>query len=258
MNELLTERRGSIAVFTLNRPDSLNAFNTGLLQALQRGLDEVARDRTVRALVLTGAGGRAFSAGADLKERRTMSEEEVRAFVPLIRDTFTRIANLPQPTVAAVNGFAFGGGTELALACDLRVVDAGAVMGLTEVTLAIIPGAGGTQRLPRLIGVARAKQMILTGEKINAEEAWRIGLANSIAGPEGALEAAVSLAERIARNGPVAVRAAKRAIDRGMDLPMEEALDLELACYQDVIPTTDRREALVAFAEKRAPQYRGE
>lgn len=258
MTDLLIHRQGDVVVLTLNREAHLNAFDTGLLTALQEALAGIRGDRSVRAVVLTGAGSKAFSAGADLKERRTMSEEQVRAFVPRIRDAFTRVAELPQPTIAAVNGVAFGGGTELALACDLRVLASHAVMGLTEVTLAIIPGAGGTQRLPRLIGVSRAKELILTGRRVNAEEALRIGLAHRIAGPEGALAAALEIAGRIAANGPVAVRAAKRAIDRGVELPMAQALDHELACYQDVIPTADRAEALRAFAEKRPPVYRGE
>jgi len=258
MDELLIERRSHVAVLTLNREAHLNAFNTGLLNALRAGLASIRGDRDVRAVVFTGAGSKAFSAGADLKERLGMTQDQVRAFVPLIRDTFTEVAELPQPTVAAINGFAFGGGTELALACDLRVVASHAVMGLTEVTLAIIPGAGGTQRLPRLIGVARAKELILTGQKIDAAEAHRIGLANRVAGPEGALANALDLAERIARNGPVAVRAAKRAIDKGVEMEVTDGLDYELRCYQEVIPTADRREALVAFHEKRAAVYRGE
>ena len=186
-----------------------------------------------------------------------MPPDRVPAFVKNIRKTMDDVESLPQPTIAVVNGFAFGGGTELLLACDLRVAAAHAQFGLTETTLAIIPGAGGTQRLPRLIGRSRAKDLILTGRKIDATEAERIGLVNRLAPAEKLREAALELAHAIAANGPVAVRAAKEAVDRGGELPMQQGLEVEARCYERVLPTQDRLEALAAFAEKRAPHYLG-
>lgn len=187
-----------------------------------------------------------------------MPTERVPDFVRNIRGLMDDVENLPQPTIAAVNGFAFGGGTELMLACDLRVAIPEAKFGLTETTLAIIPGAGGTQRLPRLIGKSRAKDLILTGRRLGAAEAAGMGLVNRVAGPEGLAACATEVAEAIAANGPVAVRAAKAAVDQGCEVPLEQGLKIEAACYERVIPTQDRLEALAAFAEKRPPVYRGE
>ena len=187
-----------------------------------------------------------------------MPDELVPRFVENIRGLMDDVEAMPQPTIAVIGGFAFGGGLELAMACDLRVVATHAQMGLTEVSLAIIPGAGGTQRMPRLIGKSRAKELILTGRRIDAAEAERYGLANRVA-PEGELqETALEIARSIAGNGPIAVRAAKDAIDRGVELPIELALEHEASCYQRVLGTTDRLEALAAFAEKRKPAYTGE
>ena len=179
-------------------------------------------------------------------------------FVRNIRALMDDVEALPQPTIAVVNGFALGGGTELMLACDLRVAAAHAQMGLTETTLAIIPGAGGTQRLPRLVGKSRAKDLILTGRKIDAGEAERIGLVNRVAPAVGLRARALELAACIAANGPVAVRAAKAAIDQGCEVSLAEGLEIEARCYERVLPTRDRLEALAAFAEKRRPVYQGE
>ena len=221
-------------------------------------LSDLREDLSLRCILITGAGEKAFCAGADLKERKTMPTERVPDFVRNIRGLMDDVEAMPQPTIAAVNGFAFGGGTELLLSCDLRVVANHAQLGLTETTLAIIPGAGGTQRMPRLIGKSRAKDLILTGRRIDAAEAERIGLANRVA-PEGELlTIAMEVAERIASNGPVAVRAAKEAIDVGCELPQAEGLEVEARCYDKVIPTSDRLEALAAFSEKRKPVFKGE
>jgi enoyl-CoA hydratase/carnithine racemase len=187
-----------------------------------------------------------------------MPAERVPLFVKNIRALMDDVAALPQPTIGVVNGVAFGGGTELLLACDLRIAAAHAELGLTEVSLAIIPGAGGTQRLPRLIGRTRAKELILTARKIGAAEAERIGLVNRVAPLEGLRATALAVARSIAANGPVAVRAAKDAIDGGADLPLAAGLEHEARCYERVLPTQDRLEALAAFAEKRKPVYRGE
>jgi enoyl-CoA hydratase/carnithine racemase len=253
----LCERDGDVVTITLNRPEVMNCLSFPALKRLRSLCDELRRDTSVRAILITGAGDKAFCAGADLKERKTMPPERVPVFVKNIRRLMDDVEALPQPTIALVNGVAFGGGTELLLACDLRIAAPHAQLGLTEVSLAIIPGAGGTQRLPRLIGRARAKELILTARKIDAAEAERIGLVNRIA-PAGKLrEVGLEVARQIAANGPVAVRAAKRAIDEGGDLPLSNGLEVEARCYDLVLPTQDRLEALAAFAEKRPPRYRG-
>lgn len=254
---LTVERDGGFAVVTLNRPQRMNALSRALIAEIGAAFTALGAERDVRVIILTGSGDKAFCAGADLKERKTMPPARVPDFVRNIRRTMDDVEALPQPTIAVVNGFAFGGGTELLLACDLRVAAAHAQFGLTETTLAIIPGAGGTQRLPRLVGRSRAKDLILTGRKLDAVEAERIGLVNRIA-PAGKLaETAVELARTIAANGPVAVRAAKAAIDSGCEEPLTKGLEIEARCYERVLPTQDRLEALAAFAEKRKPSYQG-
>jgi len=251
------ERDGDVVTLTIQREEVMNCLSFPTLKRLRTLFYELAQDLSVRAVLVTGAGERAFCAGADLKERRTMPADRVPRFVENIRRTMDDLEALPQPTIGVVNGFAFGGGTELLLACDLRIAAPHAKLGLTETSLAIIPGAGGTQRLPRLIGKARAKDLILTARRLDAAEALEFGLLNRIA-PEGRLmEAARELAAGIARNGPVAVRAAKRAVDEGCERSLAEGLEVEAACYAETLPTQDRLEALAAFAEKRPPRFTG-
>lgn len=257
--ELVTVRRedGGIVWLTIERPEVMNCLSFPTLKRLRSVCAELARDLSIRCVLVTGSGDKAFCAGADLKERKTMPAERVPVFVKNIRRTMDDVAALPQPTVAVINGVAFGGGTELALACDLRVCAPHAQLGLTETTLAIIPGAGGTQRLPRLVGTSRAKDLILTGRKLDAVEAERIGLVNRVAAAGQLAETARELARSIAANGPVAVRAAKAAIDDGGEHALVEGLEIEARCYERVLPTQDRLEALAAFAEKRKPKYEG-
>lgn len=251
------ERDGGIVTLTINRPEVMNCLSFPTLKRLRSLCHELKSDLSVRAILITGAGEKAFCAGADLKERKTMAPERVPVFVRNIRATMDDVEALPQPTIGLINGVAFGGGTELLLACDIRIAATHAQLGLTETSLAIIPGAGGTQRLPRLIGRARAKELILTARRIDAIEAERIGLVNRIA-PAGKLrETGLEVARAIAANGPVAVRAAKQAIDVGCERPMAEGLEVEARCYELVLPTRDRLEALAAFAEKRAPRFVG-
>lgn len=251
------QRDGDVLWLTIQRPEVMNCLSFPTLRRLRTLFEDIAKDTTLRAILLTGSGEKAFCAGADLKERKTMPAERVPIFVKNIRRTMDDLAALPQPTIGVVNGVAFGGGMELLLACDLRVCAPHAQFGLTETSLAIIPGAGGTQRLPRLIGRARAKELILTARRFDAIEAERIGVVNRIA-PQGKLaETAREVAQSIAANGPVAVRAAKAAIDEGCERPIEAGLEIEARCYERVLPTQDRLEALAAFAEKRKPNYAG-
>ncbi len=256
--ELVTmERDGDLVWLTISRVDVMNCLSFPTLKRFRTLLAELRDDLSIRAILITGAGEKAFCAGADLKERRTMDPELVPVFVMNIRGLMDDVEAMPQPTIAVINGFAFGGGTELMLACDLRIATESARFGLTEVSLAIIPGAGGTQRLPRLIGKSRAKDLILTGRRLDAVEAGSMGLVNRVA-EEGALrEDALVLAGSIAANGPVAVRAAKAAIDGGLELSQKLGLELEAQCYSLTLPTLDRLEALAAFGEKRKPVFRG-
>jgi enoyl-CoA hydratase/carnithine racemase len=250
-------REGDVVTLTIERPEVMNCLSFPTLRRFRTLLEELREDLTIRAILIRGAGEKSFCAGADLKERKTMPVERVPHFVRNIRALMDDVESMPQPTVAVVNGFAFGGGMELLLACDLRVARPSARFGLTETSLAIIPGAGGTQRLPRLVGKAVAKDLILTARRFDGEEALRLGLVNRLA-PEDGLEAtARELALAIAANGPVAVRAAKRAIDLGSELPQCQGLEVESECYGLVLETEDRLEALAAFAEKRPARFTG-
>ncbi|MFE1631178.1 enoyl-CoA hydratase-related protein [Brevibacillus reuszeri] len=258
-NTVRFERDGHIGIITLDRPDELNALNYETLSCLGEFIEQVRLDSKEIRVVVVKAEGRAFCAGADLKERRTLNEQQVRRNVRKIRDVFTALERLPQPTIAMINGFAFGGGFELALACDFRYAVAEAKMGLTEVSLGIIPGAGGTQRLSRLIGPSKAKELILTARKITAADALALGFVNGVAEDLDQLEAmAMGLANEILANAPLAVYQAKSAIDRGSSVDLQTGLDVETMCYEVIIPTKDRLEALEAFREKRKPVFLGE
>lgn len=258
MKEFRVERRGTVEIWTIDGEARRNSITTGMLRELRELLSRATQDRSLRCIVVTGAGDKAFCAGADLKERARMNDGEVHAFHEGLRSAFRGIEEAPQPFVAALNGAALGGGLELALACDLRVASESAQLGLPEVSLGIIPGGGGTQRLARLVGVARAKDLVLTARRVGAGEALAMGLVARTAPPERLLDEAIALAGQVAGNAPVSLRQAKRAIDGGFHLPLEEALDLENRMYQDCLGTRDRLEALRAFAEKRPPAFTGE
>lgn len=248
---------GSIVKLTLNRSEAANALSSKLISDLTVALDDTAAQGDVRCIILTGTGEKAFCAGADLKERLAMTEEEVPLAVAKIGALTAKIASMPIPVVAALNGVAFGGGLEIALACDIRIASNSIQVGLTETGLGIIPGAGGTQRLPRLIGEGNAKNMILRAKRISATEAYRIGLLQEIY-PQDELETmAYQISHEIARNGPIAVVQAKQAINDGMQVPLDEGLTIEKSCYQTTIATVDRVEGLRAFQEKRPPVYIG-
>jgi enoyl-CoA hydratase/carnithine racemase len=259
MESLCVERRDNgIVIVTINRPERRNALDRPTLAAGRQLIRDIHYDKSARVLIVTGAGDKAFCAGADLKEREHMTMVEVRQYIRYIRDTFTEVENLPIPVIAAINGVSMGGGTELALACDIRVIDPEAKMALNETSLAIIPGGGGTVRLPRLVGRGRAKDIILTARWVEAEEALSIGLAQRISPKGEALEHAIGIAEQIINNGPVAITQAKYVINRGLEVPLEDALQMESDAYEVCIPTQDRVEALNAFKEKRRPEFRGE
>jgi len=256
--EFRVERHGGIEIWTIDGETRRNSISTAMLAALNALLSRARGDGALRSVVITGAGDKAFCAGADLKERARMSEAEVHAFHAGLRQALRAIEEAPQIFVAALNGAALGGGLELAIACDLRIAADAAQMGLPEVSLGIIPGGGGTQRLARLVGVARAKDLVLTARRISAAEALALGLVARIAPPQRLREEALAYAGEVARNAPISLRQAKRAIDGGFHLPMDEALALENRMYQDCLGTKDRLEALRAFAEKRPPVFTGE
>jgi enoyl-CoA hydratase/carnithine racemase len=259
MESLCVERRDDgIVIVTINRPERRNALDRPTLAAGRQLIRDIHYDKSARVLIVTGAGDKAFCAGADLKEREHMTMVEVRQYIRYIRDTFTEVENLPIPVIAAINGVSMGGGTELALACDIRVIDPDARMALNETSLGIIPGGGGTVRLPRLVGRGRAKDIILTARWVPAEEALSIGLVQRMSPKGKALEHAIGIAEQIINNGPIAITQAKYVINRGLEVPLDEALQMESDAYEVCIPTKDRVEALAAFKEKRKPEFRGE
>ncbi len=252
------ERRGALAIWTIDRPERRNALARASVRALGHLAREAAADRSLRAIIIAGRGGQAFSSGADLKERRGMDEEEVRDFLSLYRVCFGAIDRLPIPVVAAIDGVALGGGLELALACDFRVASRDATLGLTETSLGIIPGAGGTQRLARAVGGARAKELIVFGRRIDAAQALAIGLVNALADPdESAIVAAERFVAPLLAAAPIAIAAALEAVDAAADLCLEDGLALERRAYERTLASSDRLEALAAFAEKRAPVFRG-
>ncbi len=256
-NVLQMETADQVAVITLNRPEVMNSINFELLKTLQDVIWQIRFQKDIRAVIITGAGEKAFCAGADLKERAGMTQEEVKKYIYTIRTLFTEIESLNKPVIAAVNGVALGGGTELLLACDIRIASMNATMGLTETRLAIIPGAGGTQRLPRLIGRGKAKELILTGRRVDAKETHAIGLVNSICEPELLMDEARKMAAMICEGGPIAIEQAKYAIDAGLETDLHTGLSIESNAYWITIPTEDRTEGLAAFREKRKPVYKG-
>jgi enoyl-CoA hydratase/carnithine racemase len=249
---------GTVAEIVLDRPEAMNAISTALARALTETCAQIAADRQVRAVVLSAAGDRAFCVGADLKERAQMTDADLIRQRPVFRAAFGAVLGLPQPAIAAVHGYALGGGLELALSCDLIVADETAVFGLTETTVGLVPGGGGTQLALRRLGPGRAADLILTGRKLDIDEAERIGLADRRVPPGDAGQQALELAQRIAANSPVAVQAAKRAIRHGWGTALEAALDIEDAAWRTAALSADRREGIAAFNEKRPPLWPAE
>ncbi|XP_068759526.1 methylglutaconyl-CoA hydratase, mitochondrial-like [Montipora capricornis] len=255
----LDGKREGIALFVMNRPEARNAMSKNFLNLFTDAINCVKFDKDVRTVIVKSEAPGIFCAGADLKERAKMLEHEVGPFVSRARAAIMELSNLPMPTIAALDGHALGGGLEMALSCDFRIAADNAKIGLSETRLAIIPGAGGTQRLPRLIRLSKAKEMIFTGKMITGTEAAEIGLADfgvvQNENGDAAYQRALQLAEEILPRGPVAVRMAKLAINKGMQVDLNTAMSFEEGCYAQVIPTKDRLEGLRAFKKKRPPQY---
>jgi enoyl-CoA hydratase/carnithine racemase len=256
-NILLTEEKEQVALLTLNRPEVMNALNFPLLYALKEQIEALRIRSDIRVIIITGAGDKAFCAGADLKERATLNPAQVKEFILTVRNLFSSIEYLNKPVIAAINGIALGGGTELALASDIRIAALNASLGLTETRLAIIPGAGGTQRLPRLVGRGKAKELIFTGRRVAAEEALQINLVNHTCENALLIEECLKMAAMICETGPIAIEQAKYAINYGLETDLQTGLAIESNAYWVTITTEDRLEALAAFGEKRKPVFKG-
>jgi enoyl-CoA hydratase/carnithine racemase len=257
MPEIRSEDRGAVRVLTIDKEPQLNVLSRALVAELLEHARKADAEPSLRAVVLTGAGHRAFCAGANLKERQGWTDDDIRRWLVELHEALRAIERCSRPWIAAVNGLALGGGCELALACDLRVLDPAAQMALTETKIGVIPGGGGTVRLSRIVGLGRARDLILTARRVEAPEALQIGLANRISAAGDVVSAALALAGEIAANAPVAVAAAKAAVDEEWDLEMDEALERERQHYEKVLLSEDRLEGLKAFAEKRPPQWKG-
>ena len=250
MEFITYEVEGQIGIITINRPKALNALNSAVLDELDKTLDAVDQE-AIRCLILTGAGEKSFVAGADIGEMSTLTKAEGEAFGKKGNDVFRKLETFPIPVIAAVNGFALGGGCEISMSCDIRICSENAVFGQPEVGLGITPGFGGTQRLARIVGTDKAKEMIYGARNIKAEEAYRIGLVNNVYPAEELMPAAKKLASTIARNAPIAVRNCKRAINEGIQVDMDQAIVIEEKLFGSCFETCDQKEGMNAFLEKR-------
>ena len=254
---LLFENKDGIALVTLNRPMALNALNQVLLEELGKVADMVAQDSSVKVIILTGSGDKAFAAGADITQMQPMSAIEGRNFGKLGQSVFSKIENLPQPVIAAINGFTLGGGNELAMACDIRIASEKAKFGQPEVTLGITPGFAGTQRLSRLVGKGRAKELLYTGDMIDAQEAYRIGLVNKVVSAEELMPVAKAMAQKIMSRGSVAVQLCKAAVNEGLDTDLDTGSAYEAEVFGLCFATADQKEGMSAFVEKRKANFTG-
>ncbi len=254
---LLLEVENGIATVTINRPKALNALNAATIYELDRMFDELGANNEVKAVILTGGGDKSFVAGADITEMQPMSAVEGRNWGKLAQAVFNKIENLPKPVIAAVNGYALGGGCEISMACDIRIASEKAKFGQPEVSLGIPPGFGGTQRLPRLVGKGRAKEMLFTGDMIDAAEAYRIGLANKVVAPEELMNAAKAMAQKIMSRAPIAVQVCKAAVNEGMDVDLESGIAYEAEVFGLCFATEDQTEGMTAFVGKRKAAFVG-
>lgn len=249
MEFITYEQEGFVGVITINRPKALNALNSQVLKELDETLDAVDLE-TTRCLILTGAGEKSFVAGADIGEMSTLTKAEGEAFGKAGNDVFRKLETFPIPTIAAVNGFALGGGNEIAMSCDIRLCSDNAMFGQPEVGLGITPGFGGTQRLARIIGVGKAKELIYTAFNIKADEAYRVGLVNAVYPQAELMDAAKKMAAKIAKNAPIAVRACKKAINDGLDVDMDQAIVIEEKLFGSCFETEDQKDGMTAFLNK--------
>jgi len=254
---LILEQNGAIAVLTINRPKALNALNADTLTELSTVFDELGRDSSVKVVILTGGGEKAFVAGADIAQMKELNALEARRFAQLGHSTFRKLELLSQPVIAAIKGFALGGGCELAMSCDIRLASETAKFGQPEVTLGLTAGFGGTQRLPRLVGAGVASELLFTGDIIDAQEAYRIGLVNHVYPSDQLMEEALKLANRIAGRAPAAVQLSKSAIQRGINMDLDSAQDYEAAVFSLTFSTRDQTEGCSAFLERRKPVFEG-
>lgn len=255
LKNILVEKENSIATVTINRPKALNALNKDTLLEMLYCFRNLARENDIKAVIITGAGEKSFVAGANISAMQKMDVFEGRAFGQLGHEVLSIIENLPQPVIAAVNGFALGGGCELAISCDIRLASSNAKFGQPEVNLGIIPGFGGTQRLPRLIGKGMANELLFSGNIIDAEEACRIGLVNRVVEQEKLLDECRVLAKAIASRGPAAVRLCKEAVNNGIEIDMKRACKYEIDLFATCFANEDQREGMTAFLEKRGPKF---
>lgn len=254
---IYSREQNDIGILTINRPRALNALDLATLSELYDFIDERLPKEDLKALIVTGAGDKAFVAGADIVEMSKMTEREFEQYVDLAHRAYELIENDPSPCIAAINGYALGGGCELALACDIRIASERAKLGFPEVKLGIFPGWGGTQRVTRVLGLGRTKELVFTGEMIDASEAYRIGLVEKVVPHDKVMEEAMRIANIIAKNGPKAVRMAKTAINAGSEMDLNRALLLEKTLVSLCFNTEDRVEGMTAFLEKRTPQFKG-
>lgn len=250
------KKDGQIATVIINNPP-VNALNERVMNGLNNILDDLENSSDIQVVIITGAGEKAFVAGADIREFLELNEVTAKQFITKGQGIINKIEDLKIPVICAINGFALGGGCELALACDIRIAEVNAKLGLPEVSLAIIPGYGGTQRLSRLVGVGKAKELIFSGENISAEEAHRIGLVEKVVPQGESLQSAQALAAKIITRGPLAVSKAKQAINKGFDLSLRKGLELEAQLCSDLYGTEDKNEGALAFFDKRKPQFKG-
>ena len=254
---LIYERSGSIGIVSINRPKALNALNSETLSELDSLFTDIAKDSSVKVVVIRGGGEKAFVAGADITEMQGMSAIEARKFGKLGQTVFNKIENLPQPVIAAINGFTLGGGCELAMACDIRIATEKSKFGQPEVLLGVTPGFAGTQRLPRLVGKGNAKELLFVGDMIDAKEAFRIGLINKIVPVEELMTAVMTMAEKIASRAPIAVQLCKAGVNEGLDVDLESGMAYEAEIFGLCFSTADQKEGMTAFVEKRQPTFEG-
>ncbi|NLK95902.1 MAG: short-chain-enoyl-CoA hydratase [Clostridiales bacterium] len=256
LKNVILEKDSNLAVVTINRPKALNALNSDTLKDLDTVIDDLEKDNDIYAVIITGAGEKSFVAGADIAEMKDLNEEQGREFGTLGNKVFRRLENLNKPTIAAISGFALGGGCELAMACDIRIASEKAKFAQPEAGLGITPGFGGTQRLARIVGIGKAKEMIYTCDMIKADEALRIGLVNKVVPLENLLDEASAMAAKIVANAPIAVRLCKDAINRGLQVDIDKAIEIEAEDFGKCFSSEDQKEGMSAFLERRDKNFK--